>query len=522
MSLCLPGIPLLNIEALTELMGGAGISIAPTTAAIMDEIKGQAAVLASVDMVANLENAVATGAESGIFAVPSIQAGQIRDISNTITGIDSGFGDTFGEVGTLIEAVTNHHEKIIPTGNLGKFAENFSQISSGVEQAKTGIQAAVTGATEKLTSEFEKISGPFADIIANNDINGVLTDQFKEAGASLETLGNLSLPEGVGNAFSSAKDAVLILVNGGLETAKDAALELTNDLDLENIAEDGAKTILSKVTAGADFDKMRSLLDTPKAILGNGIDIINTAKASAGAVSDIGGQLKLFQDDFGGLENIKELGSTVKEFVYDGLLTDGNINVTFPKGLEKIRKSTKDAIGSIIGGGSGEDGDITYDDVMGSVNGGMDELLQAYSDSLKSISSAVTGGLGEVSDTLKGNLGGAFSTYERLSEQLPGLQSLVNGESGAIREAGNAILDKLISEQGFWDQIGIDNLTDNPLLKSFGAIGGFVDSLTDLAANPAAALRPLLSGATKALHDSAPFEKAMTFKGIEGSNKIGF
>jgi len=531
---CAPGKNCLETEALSELVDGKGIQFPPTTKALLDGIRSK--IKDATDMVDAANTAAALGNENGVFGISSIFVEKISDLGSSIGQVPQQLQDVWGD-GSFIDAIEGHMNKIMPT-DLSKFAENFGEIESAVAKASESMHNAVQGAKETLGNPLEKVAGQFANM-ASGDLYGAT---FGAAASQLKGLGNLPLESGASALLETVQN---------FPSVKSAALSLFGTLDLGDFTDSQSESLLSSITKPADLEFMRKALGVAGKG-GSAADFLNKAIASKGAINDgtFNNYVKSFAGDFGALANegIVALGEAAEGLEIPSWSSGFG---SPPSGSAKVSRGAVSNITNQFGGGSGDNGAISFKDLMGSVMGPnedgspseFEQALAEYQAALsgnskifQDIKNACYGdwsGTSSSSDgeTLETGIGAnpleiedssanAFHLNGALHKLLPDAISGSNTGADAAAAKVAAIMQK---ETDAWAKMGL-SLSEAPkALANVQALAGFASSLSSKMNIPAtkAALGNMLSGAAKSLGNSAPFEKALqNTVGTASTNQI--
>lgn len=532
---CAPGKNCLETEALAEMIDGGGIQFPPSTKKLLDECR--AAIKDATDMVDAANTAAATGNENGVFGISSIFVEKISDLGSTCGQIPASLQNVWGD-GSFIDAIEGHMNKIMPT-DLSKFAENFGEIESAVAKASESMHNAVQGAKETLGNPLEKVAGQFANMASG----GLTGATFGAAASQLKGLGNLPLESGAGALLETVQN---------LPSVKSAALSTLGTLDIGDLTDSQAQGLLASVTNPGDVEFMRKALG----VAGKGstgADFLNKGIASAGAISDskFGNYVKSFAGDFGALANgaIADLGDAV-----DGLEIPswGSGFGSPPSGSSKVSSSAVSNTTKQFGGGSGDNGAISFKDLMGTVMGSnedgspseFEKALTTYKNALKGngqifkdikdacygdwsgVKSSLDGGalstgIGAAPTEIADTAANAFTLNGALYKLIQDAEKTASVSADAAAEAVAAIMQK---ETDNWAKMGLNLAADaTKLISNPQALAGFASSLSSKMNIPStkAALGNILSGAAKSLGNSAPFEKALSNTvGVPSTNQI--
>jgi len=532
---CAPGKNCLETEALAEMVKGGGIQFPPSTKKLLDGIRS--AISGATDMVDAANTAAATGMEGGVFGISSIYVEQISELGSSIGQVPADLRSVWGD-GSFIDAIEGHMNKIMPT-DLSKFAENFGEIESAVAKAGESMHNAVQGAKEALGNPLEKVAGQFANMASG----GLTGATFGAAASQLKGLGNLPLDGGANALLETVQN---------FPSVKSAALSTLGTLDVTDLTDSQAEGLLSSITNPADLELMRKGLD----VAGRGssaLEFLNKGVSSKGAISDgvFGNYVKSFAGDFGALANegISSLGNAL-----DGLEIPswGSDDGSPPSGEDKVSSSAVSNITDQFGGGSGDNGAISFKDLMGTVMGSnedgspseFEQALENYRRALSGnnkvftdIKNACYGdwtdisgyndtnqepdtGIGISPTAIPNDAGNSFHLNGALSKMLPVAQKAAGTSADSAAKAVAAIMQK---EVDAWAKMGL-SLSEAPkALANVQALAGFASSLSSKMNIPAtkAALGNMLTGAAKSLGNSAPFEKALqNTVGTASTNQI--
>jgi hypothetical protein len=380
---------------------------------------------------------------------------------------------------------------------------------------------------EALGNPLEKVAGQFANMASG----GLTGATFGAAAAQLKGLGNLPL-EGGANA--------LLETVQNFPSVRDAALSTLGTLDVTDLTDSQAEGLLSSITNPADLELMRKGLD----VAGRGssaLEFLNKGVSSKGAISDgvFNNYVNSFAGDFGALANegISSLGNAL-----DGLEIPswGSDYGSPPSGPAKVSSSAVSNITDQFGGGSGDNGAISFKDLMGTVMGSnedgspseFEQALENYRRALSGnnkvftdIKNACYGdwtdisgyndtgqapdtGIGISPTAIPNDAGNSFHLNGALAKMLPVAQKAAGTSADSAAKAVAAIMQK---EVDAWAKMGL-SLSEAPkALANVQALAGFASSLSSKMNIPAtkAALGNMLTGAAKSLGNSAPFEKAL-------------
>jgi len=542
---CQTGDNCLGTEALKEMLKPIGdpnraIQMPASTQALIDGIKSKIAV--TTTMIGNLANVEATGQEAGMFGCAQTHANAIHQLGADCGMVPDNMQASLGS-STLIESVENHVKKLIPD-DLSKFTENFAQIESAVAQSADVMHNAVQGAKETVSSELGKVAGQFAQMASGSGTAGA---GFANAASQLGTLAGLPLDQSSASLLESA------LVSPVVSNAvRDSGI------DLDTLTDSQATSILQKVNTPTGISEMKAVLGTTKASgITDGSQFLDFKKASGGAIgtSEFSNYVSDFAGDFGALSNgvIADLGDVVSGF--DNIPA----NTGFPSGTSKVSSDSATELASQFGGGSGTNGEMKFDDVMGTVMGSTvnadgTTTLSPFEQALQEYQNALTGlGAGSpidyVGQALTGDWSEVTSSADDSAEDLegPGAAGVTIANTAANQMSLNATLNMLLPDaiesvsssgvasaaaklQGImeketanWEKLSLP-LSEGPkVVENIQSMTGFVESLPQKFQDPKikAALNGVLQGSAKALADSGQFEEALqNAVGVPSTNKI--
>lgn len=531
---CAPGKNCLETEALAEMLKGGGIQFPATTKALLDGIRSK--IKDATDMVDAANTAAALGNENGVFGISSIFVEQISDLGSSIGQVPQSLQDVWGD-GSFIDAIEGHMNKIMPT-DLSKFAENFGEVESAVAKAGEAMHNAVQGAKETLGNPLEKVAGQFANMASG----GLTGATFGAAASQLKSLGNLPLESGATALLETVQN---------IPSVQNAALNLLGTTDTGDLTDSQAENLLSNITNPADLEFMRKALGVPGKG-GSGADFLNKAIASKGAISNttFGDYVKSFAGDFGALANegIVALGEAAEGLEIPSWSSGSG---SPPSGSAKVSSSAVSSTTDQFGGGSGDNGAISFKDLMGSVMGpNEDGSPSEFEQALAEYQAALSGNskifqdiknacYGDWSGTSSSSDGGALGTgiganpleiedSSANSFHLNGalyklLPDAISGSNTGADAAAAKIAAIMQKETDAWAKMGL-SLSEAPkALANVQALAGFASSLSSKMNIPAtkAALGNMLTGAAKSLGNSAPFEKALqNTVGTASTNQI--
>lgn len=549
---CAPGTNCLATEALGEILKGdpsnPGISFPKSTQDLLDACRS--AIQPAIEMVDAAQTAEALGSENGMFNISSRAARDIREAGTSIGQVPAELRNVWGD-GSFIDAVEGHLKKIMPD-DLSKFAENFGEIEGALAKAKEEMYNAVQGGKESLSNPLEKVAGQFANM-ATGGFKGAT---FTAANSQLQKLGGLPLESGA---------TALLQTLQNVPSIQAAA----SGVDIESITDATAESILASVTNPADIETIRNVLGVPGKG-GSAADFLNKAIASSGAINDgtFNKYVESFKGEFGALAQgaIDDLGDATEGL---NIPTWVSGTGTPPDFSGKVSAGALEGLTSQFGGGSGENGELTFDDVMGSITGNkitydefgneikredspFQKALRNYGAALSKGSAksakvfnyvrdacygdwtetkssedgGVLKGMGAEPSDIPDTSAGSFHLNGALEKLLPDMKAAAGDSSDATAAALElaAIMQK---ETDNWKKLGLSMAGD--LEKKIGnvqALGGFVSSLSSKmsvggAGSAADALGDMLSGATKSLANSGKFEKVLQNEvGVSSTNQI--